>query len=479
VEPTQRHTRCTSGRRVPTADQATDGTQAITGETPSRGPMTHSTIASLAALVLVATSACAPEDMLDDVGDIAADDQDQVSEPPDSANVETIGALPAQQLTVRDAAFSACTTTIVRGLSEQLVDEMECLQPGIMADIAGISNIGLGPAAFPFLQRSAAGGLERAAREGYISLNSTLRTTAQQYVLHTWYRNGLCRNVVFIAAPPGRSNHESGLAVDVGNYSSRRGSLERAGFRWLGANDPVHFDYVLGGTDLRSVSVLAFQRLWNRNRPDAPIPEDGAFGPITDRALADSPAQGFAGGTTCGGSLPAPGVAIEVYWSRGTNGVYELRALAPETVSRVEYVVDGFIIGSADRGDGSNFPTSYEFSNDGIGRRFEVRGFDEEDQRVGTGVGSIDVTPDVAVSIRQMGQGLYEISLERAPADVASIEVRADQYLLTDGVSGTSRSERLAVRSTFSQLGTRTFRVTTFNADGTERGTLTRSFTLR
>ena len=34
------------------------------------------------------------------------------------------------------------------------------------------------------------------------------------------------------------------------------------GFRWLGSNDPVHYDFVFGGTvDLRGLSVTAFERL--------------------------------------------------------------------------------------------------------------------------------------------------------------------------------------------------------------------------
>jgi hypothetical protein len=78
-----------------------------------------------------------------------------------------------------------------------------------------------------------------------------------------------------------------------------------------------------------------------------------------------------------------------------------------------------------------------------------------------------------------MGRALYEISLERPPAGVAAIEVRADNYLLVDSVSGAARSTRLAVRYTFTQLGPRRFRVTTFNADGSVRGSLERTLTLR
>ncbi len=169
---------------------------------------------------------------------------------------------------------------------------------------------------------------------------------------------------------------------------------------------------------------------------------------------------------------------LEVYWARQANGRYELRALAPSNVASVEYRVDGFEIGSATKADGSNFPDSYEFTSEKNGRLFEVIGLDASDTPVARGIGSIDVTSGTAVYIKQMGAALYEIGLERAPAGAASIEVRADGFLLTDSVSGKSRSTRLAVRSTFSQLGQRTFTVRSFNADGSLRGTLTRKLTL-
>jgi hypothetical protein len=91
----------------------------------------------------------------------------------------------------------------------------------------------------------------------------------------------------------------------------------------------------------------------------------------------------------------------------------------------------------------------------------------------------LDVTPATSVAIRQLGQGLYEIGLERAPLGVAGLEVRADGVLLTDGLTNSTRSERYAVRSTFNQLGPRLFELTTYNADGSVRGTLRRTFTLR
>jgi hypothetical protein len=169
---------------------------------------------------------------------------------------------------------------------------------------------------------------------------------------------------------------------------------------------------------------------------------------------------------------------LEVYWARQADGRYELRALAPSNVASVEYRVDGFEIGSATKADGSNFPDSYTFTTEKNGRLFEVIGLDASAAPVARGIGSMDVTSGTAVYIKQMGAALYEIGLERAPAGAASIEVRADGFLLTDSVSGKSRSTRMAVRSQFNQLGPRTFTIRTFNADGTLRGSLTRKLTL-
>lgn len=393
------------------------------------------------------------------------------------------GVLYARGLTVDQAAFSYCSTAPVAGLSRQLIDEINCMQPGTMADISGVP--GVSTSTFASLQAPAATALAQAtAGGGTIQINSALRTTVQQYVLYSWYLNGRCTHVVSLAARPGRSNHESGLALDVGNYGNWRTRLEAQGFDWFGNGDPVHFDYVGGGgVDLRSMAVRAFQRLYNRNNPGAAIGEDGVYGPQTGSAIGRAPADGFALGASCDGGTgeppPVSDVAIEVYWARQADGHYELRALAPDVIDRVDYVVDDYVIARASRDDGPNFPARYTFTSGTNQRRFEVRGYDADGNRAGTGVGLLDVTPGTAVYIKQMGESLYEIGLERAPAGVFAIEVRADGYLLTDSVNDQARSTRNAVRSHFNQLGSRSFRITTYNADGSVRGNLYRAFTLQ
>ncbi len=391
---------------------------------------------------------------------------------------EEMLSLSAPSQTVLAAATTgACSTAVVRGLSEQLVEEIECMRPGTMGRIDGAPGITLGSSVFPFVQKPAAEALRGAAAVRSLTVNSALRTTVQQFVLYTWYRRGRCTSVVSLAAPPGRSNHEAGLAVDISEYSAVKAAMTARGFRWLGGNDPVHFDYVAGGIDLRYQSVLAFQRLWNRNHPGARIAEDGAWGPATQRKVEQSPSAGFALGSTCARGIGGA-VAIEVGWQREVDGAYTVRATADAAVTRVAYFVDGYQIGEITRAASPDLSIVYTFDVASSARKLEVRGYDAAGAQVGRGIGLIDTIPDTAVAIRQIAARNFEIGLERAPADVASLEVRADGFLLTDTVSGTSRVTRGAVRSMFNQLGARSFEITTYDAAGAVRGTLRRTFTL-
>ena len=100
------------------------------------------------------------------------------------------------------------------------------------------------------------------------------------------------------AAEPGRSNHESGRALDVSNYSDWITLFDSRGWAHDVPGDPVHFDH-LASPDIRGADVLAFQRLWNRNAPDDPIAEDGDFGPMTADRVQRAPAEGFGIGAVC------------------------------------------------------------------------------------------------------------------------------------------------------------------------------------
>jgi N-acetylmuramoyl-L-alanine amidase len=115
-------------------------------------------------------------------------------------------------------------------------------------------------------------------------ISTAYRTLAQQFILK--------QNLRSLVAAVGRSDHGNGRSIDCTNYPQWRGLLMDNG--WIQSypsNDPVHFDFE-GTPDNRTNTVIAFQRLWNRNNVKK-IGEDGVVGRGTMNALANSPACGF------------------------------------------------------------------------------------------------------------------------------------------------------------------------------------------
>ena len=131
-----------------------------------------------------------------------------------------------------------------------------------------------------------------------MTINSALRTVAQQYLVWRWSASKRCG--VPLATPPGESNHEIGVALDIAEAADWRPAMEAHDFKWLGASDRVHFDYKKGGPPPHGATdVLAFQKLWNRNHPTDKITEDGNYGPPTEQRLKQAPPDGFTIGPTC------------------------------------------------------------------------------------------------------------------------------------------------------------------------------------
>jgi hypothetical protein len=215
--------------------------------------------------------------------------------------------LPLVITTVEQAVSGGCSTTSVKGLSEQIVAQMNCLVPAALAKLPDRPNLTMSAATFPYLQPKARDALVAAlsANPGKsLALNSMLRTVAQQYLLYRWGQSKRCG--VALAATPGKSNHESGLALDTSQYSEWRSALESRGFKWFGSADKVHFDYTgPGRQSLGGVDVKAFQMLWNANHPEDRITADGSYGPATAARLGKSPTGGFPIGPECG-SPPTP-----------------------------------------------------------------------------------------------------------------------------------------------------------------------------
>jgi len=185
------------------------------------------------------------------------------------------------------AARGQCSTAGVVGISRQLVDTQLCMFPGAFVNAAPHAGINLSDSRlFTLAQSPTRDALWAAARTTPLTINSMFRTLADQYVL---YHSGACG----LAATPGSSNHETGTAVDLANWSAAMRAMTNAGCRHpYPGRDDVHFD--CPGGDRRADSVRAFQRLWNVNNPGDRIAEDGDYGPMTAARTARSPAGGFA-----------------------------------------------------------------------------------------------------------------------------------------------------------------------------------------
>ena len=187
-----------------------------------------------------------------------------------------------------------CSTAAVKGLSLQIIDEMNLLIPGgILVPIDDLDISGDDDTVNLFLQPKAKESLRRAIRRRgqTLRLNSCYRTVVQQHVLFSWQGT----SCVSIAAKPGRSNHEDGFAIDTPDFRDWMTALQDEGWDWFGPRDEVHFTYIGGGVrdDVGDIGVKAFQILWNKRNPSDEIAEDGSYGPQTSERLDRSPANGF------------------------------------------------------------------------------------------------------------------------------------------------------------------------------------------
>jgi N-acetylmuramoyl-L-alanine amidase len=170
-------------------------------------------------------------------------------------------------------APSGISTAIVNGLSQQLIYQINLIVPNALVSFDDL-NVDLGNAAFPFVPPAGKEALRKAIekRGEKMVVNSAYRTLAQQMLLYN--NRGNNRNPV---APPGRSNHQSGLALDIEDRDGWEPFLSPLGWEPLD-RDPPHVDYRgAGARDLRQASILAFQKLWNKNHSNNKLDEDGEW----------------------------------------------------------------------------------------------------------------------------------------------------------------------------------------------------------
>jgi N-acetylmuramoyl-L-alanine amidase len=188
-----------------------------------------------------------------------------------------------------------CSTYAVRGLDNQLIYQMNLIQPSLLVRIDDL-DIVLGSAVHPWLQAPAKEALAKAikTRGRPLTINSAYRTLAGQMLLRSHSREGRCG--ITAAAPPGKSNHNNASAVDIEDSSGWRMTMEVNSWKWLGAWDAVHYDCVDSRIQsTHQVAVLAFQQLWNLRRPYDQLSTDGDFGPVTASRLRFTPSEGFSG----------------------------------------------------------------------------------------------------------------------------------------------------------------------------------------
>jgi hypothetical protein len=77
-----------------------------------------------------------------------------------------------------------------------------------------------------------------AATKKHILINNAYRSTAEQAALYTKMK---AANPAAVVAPPGKSFHERGQAIDVTNWQEAQPYLRAQGFSNPLANDKVHF----------------------------------------------------------------------------------------------------------------------------------------------------------------------------------------------------------------------------------------------
>ncbi|HEY4157210.1 MAG TPA: hypothetical protein VGM29_03900, partial [Polyangiaceae bacterium] len=224
---------------------------------------------------------------------IAFEDEGSDQEPsePSPAKKEK----PKHFATVQEAAAGSCSTESVDGLSRQIIEQARCIKPNDFVALPKRPNLVMAAHVYPYLELGTRDHLLKALdahASATMTINSALRTVAQQYLVSHWAASKICG--VQLATPPGESNHEIGTALDIAEASKWRPALEAQEFRWLGTSDRVHFDYKGGSASApkSATDVLAFQKLWNRNHKDDAITENGQYSSATEQRLKKAPPGG-------------------------------------------------------------------------------------------------------------------------------------------------------------------------------------------
>ncbi len=193
-------------------------------------------------------------------------------------------------------------TSVVSGLSRQIITQMNDLEPSILVNFESLPGLQTSVESRVnfYLQSTAKEYLRAALRESLrkntsvkLKVNSAFRSTVQQHILHQLSIRA--PRIIPLAAKPGNSNHENGLAIDINDHAIWQHYLEDHGWHWFGKGDPVHFHFAAPTVrhDIGTLGVKAFQTLWNRFNPNDLMTVDGNFGAQTAARMDRSPVGGF------------------------------------------------------------------------------------------------------------------------------------------------------------------------------------------
>jgi LAS superfamily LD-carboxypeptidase LdcB len=165
----------------------------------------------LTSLAVVASTACAAVDMDEE------DDEDAEDEPAEQVSDELRSTLSCKERT--DTAYA-------RGKAYSI----QVIQVGGKPVSKATGH------AFLKMQAAAAAAGVR------LSVNSGFRTQAEQTRLYDCYRTGACNNGN-VAARPGYSNHQNGLALDLSTSTWLSRNASRFGFVGTVSREPWHYEY--------------------------------------------------------------------------------------------------------------------------------------------------------------------------------------------------------------------------------------------
>lgn len=332
--------------------------------------------------------------------------------------------------TVKDIIFRdrpSCSTAGVRGLSLQIIEEMNRIIPGgVLVGIDDLDVSGSSATVNFFLQPQAKAALSRSiARRGEtLAINSCFRTVVQQHILFSWQGS----NCVSIAATPGRSNHEDGYAIDTPDFVAWRQALEQEGWAWFGQGDEVHFTYVGGGVreDIGEIGLKAFQTLWNRHNPMDLIDVDGRYGDETASRLDRSPADGF---PVTAGSPPLPIQADSVAPAATiTIPTRILKLDSPLMKGDDVSIVQRLLVG-----EGLLSQTSESDQVDGVYGDVTAKAVEKFQLRQGLSVDG-QVGPNTLKALRSQSQPVASAVVAPEPASVPADSIEKMELKKNDGI---------------------------------------------